>query len=83
MSNITLPRATAQQALEALEAFLSDELRPYEAAKTSDALRAALAQEAEPVALKHRHEWFRTGGMEPGQFRCIHCGVWAKETAHD
>ena len=35
----------------------------------------------EPVALKHRHEWFRTGGMEPGQFRCIHCGVWGQEQA--
>lgn len=34
---------------------------------------------AEPVALKHRHEWFSTGGMEPGQFRCIHCGVWGQE----
>ena len=41
-------RQAAQQALEALEAFLSDELRPYEAAKTSDALRAALAQQADP-----------------------------------
>ena len=37
-------RTAAQQALEALEAYLSDELRPYEAAKTADALRAALAQ---------------------------------------
>ena len=42
-----------------------------------------LEQQAEPVALKHRHEWFSTGGMEPGQFRCIHCGVWAKETNHE
>ncbi len=42
-------REAAQQALEALEAFLSDELRPYEAAKTSAALRAALAQQNEPV----------------------------------
>ena len=42
-----------------------------------------IGQQAEPVELKHRHEWFRTGGMEPGQFRCIHCGAWAKEKAHD
>ena len=27
----------------------------------------------------HNHEWFRTGGMKPGQFRCIHCGTWAQE----
>jgi len=39
-------RTAAQQALEALEAYLSDELRPYEAAKTADALRAALAETA-------------------------------------
>ena len=49
MTHITLPRAVVEQALEALEAFLSDELRPYEAAKISDALRAALAQQAEPT----------------------------------
>jgi len=43
-------RTAAQQALEALEAYLSDELRPYEAAKTADALRAALAEPVqEPV----------------------------------
>ena len=45
-------RDLMQQALEALEAFLSDELRPYEAAKTSAALRAAIDQaqpEQEPV----------------------------------
>ena len=33
-----------RMALEALEAFLSDELRPYEAAKTAAALHAALAR---------------------------------------
>jgi hypothetical protein len=45
-----LRTAAAQQALEALEAYLSDELRPYEAAKTADALRAALAEPVqEPV----------------------------------
>jgi hypothetical protein len=44
-------RTAAQQALEALEAFLSDELRPYEAAKISAALRAAMAEPVqEPVA---------------------------------
>ena len=37
-------RTAAQQALEALEAFMSDELRPYEAAKTAAALRAALEE---------------------------------------
>lgn len=28
----------------------------------------------EPVACKH--EWFRTGAMQPGECRCIHCGKW-------
>ena len=38
--------AAARQALEALEAFLSDELRPYEAAKIAAALRAVLKEQA-------------------------------------
>ena len=79
-------RTAAQQALEACEqrlplkgqAAIIDELNN---------LRAALAQQAEPVepvaTLTHRHEWFSTGGMEPGQFRCIHCGAWAKEKSHE
>ena len=34
-----------------------------------------LAQPAqEPVACKH--EWFRTGAMEPRECRCIKCGAW-------
>ena len=40
-------------------------------------LRAALAEPVEPV--KHKHQWFSTGAMEPGEMRCIHCGAWAKE----
>ena len=28
----------------------------------------------EPVACKH--EWFRTGAMEPRECRCIKCGAW-------
>jgi hypothetical protein len=36
-------------------------------------------QVEEPVA--HRHKWFRTGAMEPGQMRCIECGEWSRETA--
>jgi len=39
--------------------------------------KLALAQE--PAAISHNHEWFRTGGMKPGQYRCIHCGTWAQE----
>lgn len=30
--------------------------------------------EQEPVACKH--EWFRTGAMEPRECRCIKCGAW-------
>ncbi len=32
----------------------------------------------EPVACKH--EWFRTGAMEPGECRCIRCGKWSSVT---
>ncbi len=48
MTTITIDRSVVEQALEAFEAFLSDELRPYEAAKTAANIRAAMAQQAEP-----------------------------------
>ncbi|MFM2134469.1 MAG: hypothetical protein RLZZ452_1368 [Pseudomonadota bacterium] len=75
-----------KMALEALEYFDGE----YDVKDEITALRAAIAEaeqltnvqqemEQEPVALQHKHEWFRTGGMEPGQSRCIHCGAWAKE----
>lgn len=41
-------RTAAQQALWALEAFMQDDLRPYDAQKAITALRAALAQQEEP-----------------------------------
>jgi len=25
----------------------------------------------------HKHEWFRTGAMEPSEYRCISCGEWS------
>jgi hypothetical protein len=80
-------RELMQQALEALEA--GPDVDPIFAGETEAALRARLAEpetckpalqvEAEPVA--HRHEWFRTGAMEPGQMRCIECGEWRCEAA--
>jgi hypothetical protein len=48
-------------------------------AKQLETCKPALQVEAEPVA--HRHEWFRTGAMEPGQMRCIECGEWRCEAA--
>lgn len=44
---MTTLREAAQQALEALEAFMQDDLRPYDAQKAITALRAAMAQQAE------------------------------------
>ena len=41
------------------------------------ASKPALAEQPaqqEPVACKH--EWFRTGAMEPRECRCIKCGAW-------
>jgi hypothetical protein len=32
-----------------------------------------------PEPLIHKHEWFRTGAMEYGVCRCIHCGAWNHE----
>jgi hypothetical protein len=36
-------------------------------------------EQGEPVAIKHQHEWFRTGEMKAGQMRCISCGTWGQE----
>ncbi len=47
-----------------------------EAEKAGDEARAELAR---LTTVAHKHEWFRTGAMEPGQMRCISCGVWGKE----
>ena len=48
MTTITIDRAVVQQALEALEAGL--DVNPILAGEAEEALRAALAQQAEPVA---------------------------------
>jgi len=48
---------------------------------TQESLREHMAEikrlkEAQPAPLTCKHEWFRTGAMEPGECRCIKCGVW-------
>jgi hypothetical protein len=53
MTNITIPRAVVEQALEALESGL---LIPH-SAEVFTALRAALAQQAEPVATHSTECW--------------------------
>ena len=78
MTKMLIDRSTVEQALEALELYVPKE--DYEnrpVGNVIDALRAALAEPVEPVA--HKHEWFSTGAMKPGQMRCIHCGVWNHE----
>ena len=52
MTHITLPRAVVEQALEALENAEDHLAKPYstDASEAIAALRAALAQQAEPVA---------------------------------
>ena len=69
-------RAAAQQALEALKMHVPQYLRDRGYPPIT-ALKDALAEPVEPVA--HKHEWFSTGAMKPGQMRCIHCGVWNHE----
>jgi hypothetical protein len=88
---MTTDREVMQQALEALVTHGCAYLHHAEEYGAAiNALRARLAEpetckpalqveEVEPVA--HRHEWFRTGAMEPGQMRCIECGEWSRETA--
>jgi len=41
----------------------------------------AAPEQAEPVPVQHTHQWFSTGAMEPGQMRCIHCGVWGRDVS--
>ena len=74
---MTTQKAAMERALEALELCIpmgSDVAANLELSKY--ALKAALAETAEPVACKHG--WFRTGAMAPGEMRCIHCGQWGK-----
>ena len=78
-TTITLPRATVEQALEAFRMCVPMDGRHAEVDAAFRNLRAALAEPVEPV--KHKHQWFSTGGMEPGQMRCIHCGVWGRSPA--
>jgi hypothetical protein len=52
---------------------------------TQESLREHMAEikrlKAEPPApLTCKHEWFRTGAMEPGECRCINCGMWNTTT---
>jgi hypothetical protein len=58
MTNITLPRATVEQALEALEADCGGrcnaEYNPCWQREVAETLRAALARQAEPVAVAER-----------------------------
>ena len=79
-------REVMQQALEALETVQPQNMgRLIHPAKK--ALRARLAepetckpalQVEEVEQVVHRHKWFRTGAMEPGQMRCIECGEWGR-----
>ena len=58
----------------------------YESITARAAIKTGLQaiEEAEkPIAVQHLHEWFRTGGMKPGQIRCISCGQWGQEQIED
>ena len=52
---------------------------------TQESLREHMAEikrlkAAQPAPLTCKHEWFRTGAMEPGECRCINCGMWNTTT---
>ena len=80
-------RQAAKQALEALESLQGGctdhndgtvEAITVWCPEVIDALRTALEQ---PEPVTHLHEWFRTGAMEPGKMRCIHCGAWGNDVS--
>ena len=53
---------------------------------TQESLREHMAEikrlkAAQPAPLTCKHEWFRTGAMEPGECRCINCGMWNTTTS--
>ena len=65
MTTITLPRAVLEQALEALEK--ADKISGYaNNKKVITALRAALAQQAEPV--EQTCTWFQDGDSDSGVY---------------
>jgi hypothetical protein len=72
-----------KQALEALDCIYSPlhvrEINKVGAAMIALRQAIAEAERAQPVACKH--EWFRTGAMEPNEMRCIQCGQWGQLTA--
>jgi hypothetical protein len=70
---MTTLRAAAQQALEALEDMLSGYLTPYQAAKTSAALEAALA---EPVQEPAAWQWLDTGTFRKKLPKTAERGAW-------
>ena len=69
-------------ALEAMEEW-DNYLGNIDFTKEIAALRQAIAEAEKPIAVQHLHEWFRTGGMKPGQIRCISCGQWGQEQIED
>jgi hypothetical protein len=81
------PVAFAAEIVEDVNGFLStrwaDWWMPNEGDKLYTTPPAAQPeQQAEPVPVAHTHQWFSTGAMEPGQMRCIHCGVWGTTTTN-
>ena len=66
-------REVMQQALDALNL---PSLKTQQMLQQRDEAIATLrAQLEQPEQVSHAHEWFRTGAMEPGKMRCIHCGA--------
>ena len=72
MTTITIDRAVVKQALEALEAGL--DVNPILAGEAEEALRAALAQQAEPV--QEPVAWYQKRGQE---VLTSHPACWGRE----
>lgn len=68
------------QALEALKAARHGHCDHAWADEAIADLNAAIEQAEKQKPVACRHEWFSTGGMEPGKCRCIHCGKWGNTT---
>ena len=65
MTNITIPKALLEQALETLEHYYSGEDGPSPALASIDALRAALSQgeTAEPQPVAWMYDWTADGEL--------------------
>lgn len=60
---------------------LANQVKAANAAMSHGVAQDILSMWAEiDKAVEHKHQWFSTGAMAPGQMRCIECGMWGAQS---